>query len=131
MDSIQTRCVSASNIIKLSIKLPPYDKNGSGTPVNGIKASKPPRFTHIWVRIYANVPKAIIEPRKVLALRAIARILYSSKMYSNNITEPPTYPNSSTIIGNIKSVCASGRYKYFCVDLPNPTPNRLPLLMAM
>ena len=44
---------------------------------------------------------------------------------------PVTSPSSSTIIGNIKSVWASGKYKYFCVELPKPTPNKPPLLIAI
>ena len=31
----------------------------------------------------------------------------------------------------MKSVCGSGRYKYFCFELPNPTPNKPPLFKAM
>ena len=42
-----------------------------------------------------------------------------------------TKPNSSTTIANIKSVCDSGRYKYFWVLLPKPLPNRPPLLKAI
>mgnify|MGYP006990226098 CR=1 FL=1 len=34
----------------------------------------------------------------------------------SNITNVhPTNPNSSAIIANMKSLCASGMYKYFCV----------------
>ena len=59
--------------------------------------------------IKANVPIAIIEPYNVSAFFAIFFIL-------NNITTKPIIiiiltiaPNSSTIIGNIKSVNASGK----------------------
>ena len=41
-------------------------------------------------------------------------------------TTHPTNPNSSAIIENIKSLCASGKYQYFCVLFPSPTPNNPP-----
>ena len=37
----------------------------------------------------------------------------NNKIYINKTTVAPSTPISSTIIGNIKSVCASGKYKYF------------------
>ena len=43
----------------------------------------------------------------------------------------PIRPNSSTIIGNIKSVYDSGKYKFFCLLLPNPKPYKPPLLIAI
>ena len=47
------------------------------------------------------------------------------------IITPTTAPNSSIIIGKIKSVWASGKYKYFWVEFPKPTPNKPPLLIAI
>ena len=50
----------------------------------------------------------------------------TAKITNNAITAiAPTKPNSSTIIANIKSLCASGIYKYFCLLFPKPTP-RIP-----
>ena len=43
-------------------------------------------------------------------------------MANNTITKAhPINPSSSAIIEKIKSLCASGKYKYFCVLFPNPT----------
>ena len=38
----------------------------------------------------------------------------------------PIKPNSSANIENIKSLCGSGIYKYFCLLSPNPTPKSPP-----
>ena len=62
---------------------------------------------------------------------AILKILQISKKYKNKTNVAPTIPVSSTIIGYIKSVWASGRYKYFWVLLPNPFPKSPPLLIAI
>ena len=47
---------------------------------------------------------------------------------ANNIktTAHPKNPNSSANIENIKSLCGSGMYKYFCLLSPSPTPNSPP-----
>ena len=42
-----TLCTIASDIIRASVNEPPYDRNGNGTPVNGIIANKPPKLTII------------------------------------------------------------------------------------
>lgn len=49
--SMQTLCTIASEAIKDKTKLPPYDKNGSGTPVKGINPNIPPKLTKIWMNI--------------------------------------------------------------------------------
>ena len=50
--------------------------------------------------------------------------------YHHEIWQADT-PNSSTIIAKIKSVYGSGKYKYFCVEFPSPTPVNPPLLIAI
>ena len=52
-------------------------------------------------------------------------------MYKSINITPVITPNSSTIIAYIKSVYGSGRYKYFCVEFPRPTPVKPPLLIAI
>ena len=47
---------------------------------------------------------------------------------ANNATTitQPINPNSSAKTANIKSLCGSDIYKYFCLLSPNPTPNNPP-----
>ena len=47
---------------------------------------------------------------------------------ANNINTKtqPTNPSSSAKTENIKSLCGSGKYKYFCVLSPSPTPKSPP-----
>ena len=47
----------------------------------------------------------------------------------NNIE--PTNPNMFVYTVNIKSVYGSGKYKYFWVELPKPTPVSPPLFIAI
>ena len=53
----------------------------------------------------------------------MASILYNKTVYKSKIIIPTIAPNSSIVIVKIKSVYGSGKYKYFWVDLPSPTPN--------
>ena len=76
--------------------------------------------------IIVIIPIPINEPDFSLAYTDIY-IPLITKIPNNNITaKHPTNPNSSAIIANIKSLCASGIYKYFCLLFPNPTPNNPP-----
>ena len=43
-DAARHFCTSAREIIKERVNDPPYDKNGSGTPVNGNIPNNPPRL---------------------------------------------------------------------------------------
>ena len=47
---------------------------------------------------------------------------------ANNIitNAHPTNPNSSAKTEKIKSLCGSGKYKYFCLLNPKPEPNSPP-----
>ena len=47
---------------------------------------------------------------------------------ANNIitNAQPTNPNSSAKTEKIKSLCGSGKYKYFCLLNPRPVPNNPP-----
>ena len=47
---------------------------------------------------------------------------------ANNATTimQPTNPSSSANTENIKSLCGSGKYKYFCFPSPSPVPNNPP-----
>ena len=50
-----------------------------------------------------------------------------NKRANNNIKKrPPMIPSSSTRIANIKSVCASGRKKFFWKLFPIPKPSHPP-----
>ena len=114
-----------------NVTLPPYESKGTGTPVRGMRANIPPKLTIKCNKIVTKVPYAMSDPVKSRAPLAIFKHLNNMNAYSKIMPAPATLPNSSTIIGNIKSVCASGKYKYFCVLLPSPTPNKPPLLIAI
>ena len=47
------------------------------------------------------------------------------------IAKAPTNPSSSQTIENTKSLCDSGRYKYFCLEFPNPRPKSPPEPIAI
>ena len=77
------------------------------------------------------IPIATKLPNKSGAFNEIIIPLIVNKA-NNIITKAqPTNPNSSAKIAKIKSLCASGIYKYFWVLFPNPTPNNPPEPIAI
>ena len=63
-----------------NVKLPPYDKNGSGTPVSGIRPNNPPKLIAICINIYVATPihtylffieLVILANLKILYIRVI------------------------------------------------------------
>ncbi len=60
------------------------------------------------------------------ALIAIKMPLHIKIANKINTTAQPMNPSSSPKIENIKSLCGSGIYRYFCLLSPNPTPNNPP-----
>lgn len=72
------------------------------------------------------IPTAIKLPNISGAFIAIKIPLQIKIANNTNTTAQPTKPNSSANIENIKSLCGSGKYKYFCLLSPNPTPNSPP-----
>ena len=45
------------DINSVSVKLPPYDKNGKGTPVKGISPNNPPKLIKICIKINVATPR--------------------------------------------------------------------------
>ena len=88
---------------------PPYDKNGSVTPVTGISPTTTIRFKIVWNanekvnpkdRYLAKLSFCLIDmfkPRYIIVINRVVTI------------STPIKPNSSLIIEKIKSVCGSGR----------------------
>ena len=65
----------ANDDINDRTKLPPYDRNGNGTPVSGITPNIPPRFINIWANMKLPTPKHIYLPLMVEAFDHIISIL--------------------------------------------------------
>ena len=70
----------AKDISNDSVKLPPYDKKGRGTPVNGINPNKPPRFINICIKINVATPKHIYLLRMVVAVQESRKMRYKIKI---------------------------------------------------
>ena len=90
-------------------ELPPYDRNGSVTPVTGINPITTIRFINVWNINWNSIPNDKYLENKSFVLVDIFIPLY--KIIKNKPTTimAPITPNSSAIIENIKSVCGSGK----------------------
>ncbi len=69
-------------------------------------------------------------PNLSFACRAICTPRHTRRAKSIIITSAPISPSSSQTMAKIKSFWGLGRYIYFCLDCPSPTPNRPPEPMA-
>ena len=78
------------------------------------------------IAINAVIPTAIRLPNISGDFIAINIPLHINTANSSIINVHPKNPSSSPIIENMKSLCGSGMYKYFCVLSPNPTPKSPP-----
>ena len=97
--------ISINVIIKL---LPPYEKNGSVTPVTGINPTTTDKFKIVWNANWKIIPNDKNFANISLELTDILIVL---KIIIKNNKETliiPIIPNSSDIIEKIKSVCGSG-----------------------
>ena len=83
-------------------------------------------FSIACIAINAVIPTATRLPKLSSALIAINTPLITNIENKINTATHPTKPNSSASIANMKSLCASGIYKYFCLLSPSPTPNNPP-----
>ena len=70
-------------------------------------------FNITCTAINAVMPIAIKLPKLSFALIAISTPLTINTVNNASTTAQPTNPSSSAKIANIKSLCASGMYKYF------------------
>ncbi len=100
--------------------------NGNGSPVGGILAEITRIFNVTWVAIIQAMPAVSKLPKTSLLFCAIFII---ENIRIANIVRTmvaPKKPNSSQIIEKMKSLSANGKYKYFCLEENNPTPNKPP-----
>lgn len=97
------------DIIEMSKELPPYDRNGSVTPVTGIIPITTIRFINVWNIIWKSIPNDRYFEK--VSLVWVDIFIPRIKMIENSPTtiKAPATPNSSAIIENIKSVCGSGK----------------------
>ena len=70
-------------------------------------------FNITCIAIRAVMPIAIRLPKLSFALIAISTPLTIKTVNSARTMAHPTNPSSSAKIANMKSLCASGMYKYF------------------
>lgn len=88
---------------------PPYDKNGSVTPVTGINPITTMRFNIVWKAILNDIPKDKNLAKLSSFMSEIDIPCLIMFINSNETINTPAKPSSSLIIENIKSVCGSGR----------------------
>ena len=81
-----------------------------------------------WVRSFEEIPKE--DYMKYFEEFAISTPRHTKSPNRRIINAAPTKPSSSHTIEKIKSFCGSDTYRYFCLELPSPVPNRPPEPMA-
>ena len=92
-------------------------------PVVGTVAVTTEILIIAWTAICVVIPTAISEPNISVVLIAIKIPLHMKIINSATTIIQPTNPSSSANIENMKSLCGSGIYKYFCLLFPSPNPN--------
>ena len=102
---------------------PPYETNGSGTPVTGMIPSVMPMFSNIWKVNQQTIPVATSRPNRSSARSAIRHARHSTTPSSTMIAAAPTKPSSSPATVKMKSVCCSGtNLPLVCVPWNRPVP---------
>ena len=102
--------------IKTTRAVPPALKNGSDIPVFGIVFVTTPILIATWTITNVVIPVAIKLPNISGAFIAINIPLQINIANNINTTIQPTNPSSSAITENMKSLCGSGKYKYFALQ---------------
>ena len=112
--------------------MPPYDTNGSGTPVTGMMPRHMPMFWNAWKPNQQAIPAAATRPNTSSARRAISSARQSTSASSAITTPAPTRPSSSPATVNTKSVCCSGTNPDWVWEPSNsPWPKTPPLPIAI
>ena len=106
---------------------PPYDTNGSGSPVTGMSPRFMPRFSRIWNRNQTTTPTATRRPKESWARRAMRMPRTTTSPSSATTIRAPMKPNSSPATENTKSVCWNGMNPpWVCRPLNRPCPVQPP-----
>src|SRR6266511_311961 len=117
-DSSEIRRSSAMTT-KLAIsEEPPYDTNGSVTPVRGMRRVTPPRMTNVWMPMMLVRPAANSFGNGRSAWTAMRNPAATSSRNAIRIATVPSSPSSSPIAAQMKSVDAFG----ILSGLPSPRP---------
>src|SRR5207244_1229805 len=126
-DSQATRSAIPTPIEHESRKDPPYEKNGSGMPVIGIRLIVMPTFSTMCVKKRPAMPKTHRLENGSVARRATRSNPKRSHANRHSATSTPTNPSSSPTTEKMKSVCCAGRKaSRFCVSSVEPFPSRPP-----
>ena len=118
--------------MQTSAKEPPYERNGSGSPVTGISPMVIAIFTVIWNRkiVHAPIVKSVTNGSSFVLQIEDARHRKSANR--PRTAAHPTKPNCSPSTLKIKSVCSSGKNERFVWEpLPKPLPPTPPLPIAV
>src|SRR6266540_4143498 len=97
---------------------PPYETNGSVTPVRGMSRVTPPRMTNVWMPMMLVRPAANSFGNGRSACTAIRNPAATSSRNAIRIATVPSSPSSSPIAEKMKSVDAFG----ILSGLPSPRP---------
>ena len=97
---------------------PPYEMNGSVTPVSGITRITPPTITKVWIPTIVVSPAANNFENGRSACTAMRSPLPTNSRNRMHTAMVPMRPDSSPMAENTKSVGALG---IFC-GLPSPSP---------
>ena len=111
---------------------PPYEKNGSGIPVMGMRLIVMPTLMMTCTNQLPARPKATRLAKESLARVATRMIRRNRKRKRTNAVVTPRNPSSSPTTAKMKSVCCSGRNaSRFCVPCVYPLPVRPPEPIAI
>ena len=88
---------------------PPYETNGSGTPVRGAIASTAARLTAAWPQMSEVIPAATSFPKGSRQRRATEKPAKAKSPNASTTPAVPINPSSSPTTARIMSVCCSGR----------------------
>ncbi len=104
---------------------PPKLTNGKVKPLVGSMDMATARLISACTPNSTEMPKAMYEPYSSSAASAVRTPRATITKYTVHSTKMPMKPSSSPMMAEMKSVCASGKYRT-CRPLPRPRPNSLP-----
>ena len=125
-------CSSPTASMEANIEDPPYDTNGSGTPVTGMMPRHIPTFWNAWKPNQQAIPAAATRPKTSSVAHAMASARQMTTPSSPIRIADPTRPSSSPATVKMKSVCCSGtKPARVCEPSKSPWPKSPPLPTAI
>ena len=114
--------------IVITVEDPPKEINGSGNPFVGRMPHDTPILIAACSSTQLVIPEASSCPNKSgeNAWPSASRATPRTQTANDQSQTAPINPNSSPMIGKIKSVCGSGSDSSFSVEAPSPFPHNPP-----